>query len=119
MSLMIIFKIQFVENVALNKPAFQLHPYVRLNKTFVASNAVDGLKSNLSWMGGQCAVSDVEKKIATWWVNLGSLYNIHHITVYFRTDNAIWGNIYQLYFLYMYYLIIVIIVIKTRIFKIS
>lgn len=83
---------QSYENVALNKPAFQLHPYIKLNKTFDANNAVDGLKSDLSWSGGQCAVSALEKEIAAWWVNLGSLYIIHHITVYFRTNNAIWDN---------------------------
>lgn len=95
MNLMITCNIQFVENVALNKPVFQLHPYIKLNKTFDANNAVDGLKSDLSWSGGQCAVSALEKEIAAWWVNLGSLYIIHHITVYFRTNNAIWGKVYQ------------------------
>ncbi|XP_065922980.1 uncharacterized protein [Magallana gigas] len=78
------------ENVALHKPAFQLHPYDRNNKTFDATNAVDGLKSDLSWTGGQCAVSALGKEIATWWVNLGRLHVIHHITVYFKTNNGIW-----------------------------
>ncbi|XP_052694213.1 uncharacterized protein LOC128172455 [Crassostrea angulata] len=78
------------ENVALHKPAFQLHPYDRNNKTFDATNAVDGLKSDLSWTGGQCAVSALGKEIAAWWVNLGRLHIIDHITVYFKTNNGIW-----------------------------
>lgn len=89
-------EIQFAENVALHKRAFQLNPYDRTNKTFDASNAVDGLKSNLHWNGGQCAVSALGKEIAAWWVNLGSLHIIHHITVYFRTNNDIWGKVYEL-----------------------
>lgn len=55
-------EIQFAENVTLHKRAFKLNPYDRTYKNFDASNAVDGLKSNLHWDGGQCAVSALGKK---------------------------------------------------------
>eukprot|EP00105_Crassostrea_gigas_P014832 XP_011431638.1 PREDICTED: multiple epidermal growth factor-like domains protein 10 [Crassostrea gigas] len=35
---------------------------------------------------GQCAVS-YSVRTATWWVNLSSIHSIHHITIYFRTNN--------------------------------
>lgn len=41
------------DNVALYKPAYQQYPLIGGD----ASNAVDGPESNLSYYGGQCAVS--------------------------------------------------------------
>nr|XP_034320243.1 receptor-type tyrosine-protein phosphatase zeta-like [Crassostrea gigas] len=81
-------------NVALNKPAYQQFPYISKNGTddkFHASNAVDGRKSDLSWDGGQCSFSN-GNQTATWWVNLTSVHSIHHITIYFMTDNRTWGS---------------------------
>nr|XP_034321489.1 multiple epidermal growth factor-like domains protein 10 isoform X2 [Crassostrea gigas] len=71
-------------NVALNKPAYQ--QYSLDIDTSDASNAVDGRKSDLRGWGGQCAVSR-SGQTATWWVNLTTIHSIHHITIYFRTDN--------------------------------
>ena len=72
-------------NVALNKPAY--HQYsAQSDDRYDASNAVDGRKSDLSMNGGQCAVS-VSLLTATWWVNLSSIQSIHHIIIYFRTEN--------------------------------
>ncbi|XP_034319193.2 platelet endothelial aggregation receptor 1 isoform X2 [Magallana gigas] len=81
---------QAYENIALNKPAYQKNQYEKGNNTFDASNAVDGLKSNLHWSGGQCAVSTTNEETATWWVDLGSINSIHHITLYYRTENKKW-----------------------------
>lgn len=85
----------FSENIALNKPTHQDFPYGTNKKIteelIQASNAVDGLKSNLSIWGGQCVTSGNEKQTATLWVNLGSILSIHHITIFFRTGNAPWG----------------------------
>ncbi|XP_052694145.1 multiple epidermal growth factor-like domains protein 10 isoform X1 [Crassostrea angulata] len=78
---------QAYENIALNKTAYQKNQYEKGNNTFDASNAVDGLKSDLRWSGGQCAVSATSKETATWWVDLGSINSIHHITIYYRTEN--------------------------------
>ncbi|XP_056003593.1 multiple epidermal growth factor-like domains protein 6 [Ostrea edulis] len=76
----------FSENIALLKPAWQEHPYD--NILGVAGNAVDGEKSDLSYNGGQCTTSAADQRTATWWVNLSSVLNIHHITIFHRTENS-------------------------------
>lgn len=76
-------------NVALKKPANQQNPWTH-DDTFDASNAVDGRYANMSWTGGQCAVS-YGSQTATLWVNLTSVYDIHHITIYYLTNNLSWG----------------------------
>uniref|UniRef100_K1PMY3 Scavenger receptor class F member 2 n=1 Tax=Magallana gigas TaxID=29159 RepID=K1PMY3_MAGGI len=89
-------------NVALNKPAYQRYPYVYYGDydSYDASNAVDGRKSHLSDWSGQCAVSYMGRT-TTWWVDLTTIHSIHHITIYFRTDNKPWGpsNLLTKYFL--------------------
>ncbi|XP_056002085.1 uncharacterized protein LOC125663226 isoform X2 [Ostrea edulis] len=77
------------ENIALNKPTWQLHPYS--NTLYSASNAVDGRKSNLHVTGNQCVISNVNQQVATWRVDLQDILSIHHITIYYRTDNITWG----------------------------
>lgn len=80
-------------NIALNKPAFQQNTYTyKVNASrFYASNAVDGLISDRSALGGQCTISANNKTTATWWVNLTRLANIDRIIIYYRTDNIVWG----------------------------
>lgn len=90
-------------NVALNKPAHQSHPYLT-GDTYDASNAVDGLKSNLRFDGGQCVVSKDGHRTAIWWVNLTSIHSIHDITIYYRTDNSPWCK-YLFLFIYRMYTI--------------
>ncbi|XP_078327385.1 uncharacterized protein LOC111112168 isoform X1 [Crassostrea virginica] len=81
------------DNIALRKPTYQENPYPGLSEALAqASNAVDGLKTNLSVWGGQCVISDVDKKTATWWVNLTSILSIHHMRIYYRIGNAPWGS---------------------------
>uniref|UniRef100_K1P8X9 Endothelial cells scavenger receptor n=1 Tax=Magallana gigas TaxID=29159 RepID=K1P8X9_MAGGI len=82
-----------VENIALHKSAWQLYPYnhYELGYSLNASKAVDGLKTNLSYLGIQCTESSNYKDEAMWRVDLGSVLGIHHITIYYRTDNAPWG----------------------------
>lgn len=80
------------DNVALYKPASQLSPLDTENVKYDAANAVDGLKSDLSISGGQCAVSAEGIGIAIWRVDLGSIHYIDHITVYFMTNNQPWGK---------------------------
>lgn len=74
-------------NVALNKPAYQQYSYIPGDDRYDATNAVNGRRSNLSWDGGQCAVSEYGRRTATWWVNLTSIHEIHQITIYFLTNN--------------------------------
>ncbi|XP_061194966.1 delta-like protein 4 [Saccostrea echinata] len=83
------------DNIALNKPTQQSHAYSSPNHppaTFDSSNAVDGLKSDLSAFGGQCVISADGFNIATWWVNLTSIHSIHDIRIYYRTGNKAWGT---------------------------
>ncbi|XP_061165545.1 receptor-type tyrosine-protein phosphatase T-like [Saccostrea echinata] len=77
-------------NVALNKPTWQSNP-LKLEDIYDSSNAVDGLKSNLTELGGQCVISAVKHRTATWWVNLTSVYSIHDIRIYYKTDNDVWS----------------------------
>ncbi|XP_065942508.1 uncharacterized protein [Magallana gigas] len=77
-------------NVAFNKPAYQQNHVHKNYSTGDASNAVDGRKSDLTRSGGQCVISTT-RETATWWVNLTSIHSIHHITVYYMTNNKSWG----------------------------
>lgn len=86
----------FADNIALNKQAYQQNQFLAGNNKYDASNAVDGLKSDLTNNGGQCAIS-AAKQTTTWWVNLTAIHSIHHITIYFMTNNIQWGKYSFLY----------------------
>lgn len=86
-------------NIALRRPTYQLHPYIQNDDRFDASNAVDGLKTDLSAFGGQCVVSQDGHMTAIWWVNLTSIHIIHHITIYYRTDNTNYGMLHFIIFI--------------------
>ena len=90
----------FVDNIALNKQAREEFPY--LHPRVSASNAVDGRRTDLSGLGGQCSVSAVNKRTATWWVNLGSILSIHHIKIYYRTDNVAWSMCHRVELTFFY-----------------
>ncbi|XP_062592311.1 multiple epidermal growth factor-like domains protein 10 isoform X2 [Saccostrea cucullata] len=79
-------------NVALNKPTWQAYPYMVPDSTYDSSYAVDELKSNLRFDGGQCVITADYKRTATWWVNLESVYSILDIRIYYRTDNNVWDE---------------------------
>lgn len=83
----------FIVNVATNKPAYLKNQYRPGDHRYDASNAVDGKKSDLRFVGGQCASSVIGNQTATWWVNLTSIYSIHHITIYFMKSNKAWGMV--------------------------
>lgn len=91
------------ENIALHKLAVQQHPFLHRDFSYIifydfsASNAVDGLKTDCSAYGGQCTLSAVNKRVALWYVDLGSILSIHHITIYYRTDNVTWGKYQSVY----------------------
>ncbi|XP_052696018.1 multiple epidermal growth factor-like domains protein 11 [Crassostrea angulata] len=76
-------------NLALRKPAYEEKIYIHDNVN--AGNAVDGNKSNLNGLGGECSISAEKQRTATWWVNLESIYSIHNIRIYYRTENFAWG----------------------------
>lgn len=89
------------ENLALHKPAYQLHPY---KKSYVsqAEAAVDGLKNNTEVWGNQCIISEKGKYTALWWVNLTRISSIHHITVYYVTGRKKWGMLINLSMLFCF-----------------
>ena len=79
-----------IENIALHQPAWQsstVLPYTG------AERAVDGLYSNLSVHGRQCAVSDNNHTTAEWRVDLGRVHSIHHVFLQFMTLNRVWGTV--------------------------
>lgn len=78
----------FKENIALNKPAWQKHPFYWGE----AELAVDGTKSNLSSLGGQCTLSAGRYPTAEWRVDLGKVLGIYNIFIQYRTDNIPWGK---------------------------
>lgn len=81
----------FLENVALNKPAWQQDAIFNS----MANRAVDGRKTKLYFYGGECANSDF-KSTTEWRVDLKGILSIHHILIQFATDNKNWGTIYLL-----------------------
>lgn len=83
-----------IDNVALNKAAYQLYPYDEEDDTYDASNAVDGLISDLDVNQGQCVASATGQRIAIWRVDLGSIHYISHIFLYFMTENIPWGTLF-------------------------
>ncbi|XP_019928883.3 multiple epidermal growth factor-like domains protein 10 [Magallana gigas] len=72
-------------NLALHKPAFQSNSNQAKEDISVANYVVDGLKTDPSLDGGQCATTTLGKQTSTWWVDLTSIHSIHHITIYFMT----------------------------------
>jgi hypothetical protein len=82
-----------IENIAFLKPAWQLSSYIRGDDRFKASNAVDGLRSDLGAMGGQCAISKNKHLEAIWRVDLEDVRSICHIVIYYRTENSEFGKL--------------------------
>lgn len=89
-------------NLALHKPAFQSNSHQAKEDISVANYVVDGLKTDPSLDGGQCATTTLGKQTSTWWVDLTSIHSIHHITIYFMTINKGLGNLKTLVYLFLF-----------------
>lgn len=83
------------ENVALNKPAWQQHTAIQMG----ADRAVDGQYSDLTGIGGQCAISGYGHQTAEWRVDLGEVHSIHHIFIQYLTENEKWGTEFKIHVL--------------------
>ncbi|XP_062571404.1 uncharacterized protein LOC134233449, partial [Saccostrea cucullata] len=90
------------ENLAYLKPTWQSSTHDSAYSD--STNAVDGLKTDFSYIGKQCSVSRDGESTATWWVNLEGIRGINSIAIYYRTDNFAWnsGNGYTARFLGFY-----------------
>ena len=75
------------ENVAIHKKAWMYNSY----SYYSADRAVDGLKSDLSFSGGQCAASE-NGQTAKWGVDLGEILRVHHILIQYATRNRVWST---------------------------
>nr|XP_022309678.1 uncharacterized protein LOC111115286 [Crassostrea virginica] len=78
------------ENVAFNKSTWLQRPFDNVN--YSAVRAVDGRKSNLHMLGGECAVSLYGYDTTEWRVDLGDVLYIHHIVIQYATQNVDWGK---------------------------
>lgn len=77
----------FLANIALHESTYMSRQF---DKNTGPAKAVDGLKTP-TYSGHQCAIS-MGGQTALWWVDLGDLSSIHHITIYPRTENLSWGK---------------------------
>ena len=82
---------QIVENVAFNKSTWLQHPFDNVN--YSALRAVDGQKSNLHMLGGECAASSYGYNTTEWRVDLGDVLYIHHIVIQYANQNFGWGTV--------------------------
>ncbi|XP_078328393.1 uncharacterized protein LOC144623719 [Crassostrea virginica] len=80
--------VQAYENLALLKPAWQSSTLW----SDTADRAVDGLYTDLSEEGGQCAASSLGQTTAEWRVDLGHVHSIHHIAIHYMTDSTTWDK---------------------------
>ena len=77
------------ENLALNKKAWQHSSCCQARSA--ANNAVDG-NTNQNYLNNSCAISTDGDRNPEWNVDLGSILSIHHVKIYFRTDDIYWGR---------------------------
>lgn len=73
-------------NLALQQSVWEDSPW-RGRENWRANKAVDGRYNDRSAAGGQCVISENERKTATWRVDLGHVVSISHINIFYRTDN--------------------------------
>lgn len=76
-----------IENLALNKPTWQKHPWEDPRRDYGSENAVDGLNTDHNVGKGQCTVNAEGYFTSEWRVDLGSAYRISYISIYYRTNN--------------------------------
>lgn len=91
----IIIRFFLKENIALGKHTWQEHPWPDL-RYFSSDNAVDGSFTDRSLPGGQCSMSANGQYTATWRVDLGNVFSISYINIYYRTDNQPSMNTYYI-----------------------
>lgn len=71
----------------MNKLTWQEHPWPDSTGDFGSDNAVDGVYTDRG-TGGQCTINADGHYTAEWGVDLGSVFSISRINIYYRTDNV-------------------------------
>lgn len=87
----IVIRYFFKENIALGKLTWQEHPWPD-PYYYRGDNAVDGFYNDRSLTGRQCSMSAKDQYTATWRVDLGNVFSISHINIYYRTNNGLSMN---------------------------
>ncbi|XP_061194984.1 stabilin-2-like [Saccostrea echinata] len=77
------------KNLAYKKPTWQSTSH---DSTVGSEKAVDGLYKDRSYTGKQCSISSQGHSNVTWWVNLIRILSVHHLVIYYRTDNLKWDE---------------------------
>ena len=72
--------------MALRRPVWEDRPWPD-KQDWRGDKAVDGLYDNRGALGGQCVISEIFARTATWKVDLEGVVSISHIDIYYRTDN--------------------------------
>lgn len=75
-----------IENIALNKPTWQQHPWPESDTDYGSENAVDGFYTDRG-TGGQCTINNDGQYTAEWRVDLGNVLSISYINIYYRSRN--------------------------------
>ncbi|XP_034324714.2 uncharacterized protein [Magallana gigas] len=78
---------KYLENLSYMKPTWQSSTFSSLGTSY---KAVDGHYTSRNYHDGQCAISGLNQRSVIWRVNLGKIYRIDHINLYFRTENLKW-----------------------------
>lgn len=90
----------FAENLSLRKPTWQFPSFYGANN--LGHLAVDGTKSNLHWLGGECSLSAINESNVEWRVDLGDVLSIHHIFIQYATNNQVWGEQFSKVLFFMF-----------------
>lgn len=89
------------------KPTWQSSTFSSLgtsDKAVDGHYTFNGLHTSRNYHDGQCAISGLNQPSVIWRVNLGKIYRIDHINLYFRTENLKWGeyNLIKLAYIVQY-----------------
>lgn len=89
------FDIYYLDNLAYKKPTWQT------SEVTSSDNAVDGLYTNRTTAGNQCAVSKPDPIEVTWIVDLGVERSISEVRIYYQSHYDPWSEFFSIYnFLY-------------------
>lgn len=87
--IVVFFLSKLKDNLAYEKPTWQTLDEHSSDK------AVDGLYTNLSTIGNQCAVSFASMEV-TWLVDLDTIHTISEIVLYHMTEGFTFGSSFHL-----------------------